>query len=275
MSLHFLSRALRDGLYLISSDEWARPDSSVNCFLVMGAERALLVDTGEPGEGGIRAFAERLCGGKPITCVCTHGHFDHVGNASEFDEVWMSTRDLRWLDGVGYIPGCKVEARIRDLVDGQTFDLGGRLLTVVAIPGHTAGSMALLDHATHTLIAGDAIARRGFFVESDGCVSAVTALFDRLLEVERLEFDALATAHDRFLVPKEVIRHFMRTVADHAASPQKHWTAPDGTSYDEVRLGEPDDDFYINCSFPSSVQPALAEALATWKAAHPDIWNED
>ena len=90
MSLHFLSRELRDGLFIISATEWEQPGSSVNCYLVVGDERALLVDTGMPGHGGLRAYVEELDAGRPVTCVCTHGHFDHVGNASEFDEVMMS-----------------------------------------------------------------------------------------------------------------------------------------------------------------------------------------
>lgn len=100
-------------------------------------------------------------------------------------------------------------------------------------------------------------------------------LFDRLLEVECLDFDALATAHDRFLLPKSLIRHYIHTVTDHAAAPQKHWTAPNGMAYDEVRLGEPECDLYINCSFPSEAKPSLAQALVTWKTAHPDIWEEE
>lgn len=275
MSLHFLSRELRDGLFIISATEWEQPGSSVNCYLVIGDERALLVDTGMPGHGGLRAYVEELAAGRPVTCVCTHGHFDHVGNASEFDEVMMSERDLRWLNGVGYIPGCPITARVLPLVDGQRFQLGNRCLTAVSIPGHTEGSMALLDHQTRTLIAGDAIARRGFFVESDGCVSAVLGLFDRLLEVEQMDFDMLATAHDRFLLPKSLIRHFIRTVTDNVSAPQKQWRTPDGASYDEVRLGEPEDQFYINCSFPSVVQGELAAALVTWKDAHHDIWTKE
>lgn len=275
MSTVYYANELKDGLFLISSDSWTQPDSSVNCYLAIGKERALLVDAGLPGPTNLRAFAEELADGKPVICACSHGHFDHVGHASEFDEVWMSHKDLRWLDGVGYIPGCKVEAQILPLEDGNSFDLGCRMVTTVAIPGHTEGSMAFLDHATHTLIAGDAIARRGFFVEPQGCAKAIISLFDRLLDVERMDFDALATAHDRFLLPKSLLRHHIRTVVDNAAHPQKRWHAPDGTAYDEVCLGEPEDDFYINCSFPASAQPQLATALADWKEAHPSIWNED
>ena len=46
-------------------------------YLILGKERALLLDTGM-GIGNIRAVAERLTK-LPITVVNSHSHFDHVG----------------------------------------------------------------------------------------------------------------------------------------------------------------------------------------------------
>jgi hydroxyacylglutathione hydrolase len=42
------------------------------------------------------------------------------------------------------------------LEDEQVIDLGNRLVTVVACPGHTAGSVTFLDENTRTLFLGDA-----------------------------------------------------------------------------------------------------------------------
>ncbi|MGF7237628.1 MAG: MBL fold metallo-hydrolase [Frankia sp.] len=57
----------------------------VNCFLVEGAERAVLVDTGL-GLADVRAEAEALTGA-PILAVNTHGHDDHRGGNWRFAEV--------------------------------------------------------------------------------------------------------------------------------------------------------------------------------------------
>ena len=42
------------------------------------------------------------------------------------------------------------------LEDGQVIDLGNRRVTVIACPGHTAGSVTFLDEVTRTLFLGDA-----------------------------------------------------------------------------------------------------------------------
>lgn len=59
--------------------------SHVNCYLVAGTERAVLVDTGL-GLGDIRSAAQSLTD-LPITVVNTHSHSDHRGGNWRFDDV--------------------------------------------------------------------------------------------------------------------------------------------------------------------------------------------
>src|SRR5690349_25098204 len=64
------------------------------------------------------------------------------------------------LPGPGYDPATyRVEpmAPNRMLVDGDRIDLGGRVLTVLHLPGHTPGSIALLEERTGTLYSGDIV----------------------------------------------------------------------------------------------------------------------
>jgi len=57
----------------------------VNCFLVEGSERAVLIDTGL-GLADIGAAASRLTG-KPVLVVNTHSHSDHRGGNWRFTDV--------------------------------------------------------------------------------------------------------------------------------------------------------------------------------------------
>jgi glyoxylase-like metal-dependent hydrolase (beta-lactamase superfamily II) len=57
----------------------------VNCFLVEGMERAVLVDTGL-GLADVAAAAAALTG-RPVLAVNTHGHSDHRGGNWRFAEV--------------------------------------------------------------------------------------------------------------------------------------------------------------------------------------------
>ncbi|MFE7532536.1 MBL fold metallo-hydrolase [Kitasatospora sp. NPDC057542] len=45
----------------------------------------------------------------------------------------------------------------RHLTDGDTIDLGDRQLTVLHLPGHSPGSIALYDARTQTLFSGDVV----------------------------------------------------------------------------------------------------------------------
>lgn len=72
-------RPLADGVFLI-----AEP-GHVNNFLIIGNDRAVLLDTGL-GVADIRAVAEGLAG-KPLSVVNSHYHFDHSGGNRLFDAI--------------------------------------------------------------------------------------------------------------------------------------------------------------------------------------------
>ncbi|MEM6547815.1 MAG: MBL fold metallo-hydrolase [Pseudomonadota bacterium] len=58
-----------------------------NMFLVEGAERDIVIDAGM-GIAPLKPFVEGLRSdpSKPLTCVLTHTHIDHMGGAHEFAE---------------------------------------------------------------------------------------------------------------------------------------------------------------------------------------------
>ena len=60
---------------------------SQNMYLLEGAERALLIDTGW-GSGTLRAYVERLTD-RPVEVVITHGHLDHSGSCGEWESAMM------------------------------------------------------------------------------------------------------------------------------------------------------------------------------------------
>ena len=163
-------------------------------FLLVGTERAMLVDCGM-GIGDL-AGAVRMITDKPLTVVVTHNHPDHSGNARQFPEIWMKKEErqfpipwdaemrrsdirsiARRAKGCGVTPYNMFRLHpfdldedirtpeeegpmpeIHDIRDGQAFDLGGgRIVTAYDCPGHTPGEIVLLDESTGTLIAGDAV----------------------------------------------------------------------------------------------------------------------
>lgn len=83
----------------------------------------------------------------------THGDGDHTAGNGDFSTYYMNEADVRACAMAEKFPG----SAARNVSDGDVFDLGGRIVEVVAIPGHTAGSVALLDTAARTLYAGDSV----------------------------------------------------------------------------------------------------------------------
>ena len=56
--------------------------------------------------------------------------------------------------------------KLLPLSDGQTFDLGGRILTAYSCPGHTPGEMVFIDSKTRYLFCADACNRNLLLIQS-------------------------------------------------------------------------------------------------------------
>ena len=65
---------------------------SAYMYLVVGAERAALIDTGM-GFPGLHQLVEKLTD-KPVIVLNTHGHLDHIGGNDEFDCIYLHPDDL-------------------------------------------------------------------------------------------------------------------------------------------------------------------------------------
>ena len=68
---------------------------SVFCYLIEGRKRALLIDA-MTGLGNLRDYVRTLTR-LPVTLVCTHGHFDHIGGALDFGEAWIPQLDANMI----------------------------------------------------------------------------------------------------------------------------------------------------------------------------------
>ena len=120
-------------------------------YLVEGEDRAVLIDAGAWMPQLDKAVAALT--DKPVTVLLTHGHGDHVGGVTCFQEVWIHPADTSLL---GNATEHGFTGEIKYLSDGQVFDLGGRQLEVLYTPGHTSGSVTFFDKEHHYGFSGDA-----------------------------------------------------------------------------------------------------------------------
>lgn len=148
----------------------------VNCYLVEEDTSLTLIDAAMPYSAKSIIQAAKTIG-KPITnIIITHAHADHVGaldmlkaNLPEA-QVSISSRDSHLLRGDATIQPDEKNTPIRggipkniktcpDILLHEGDRIGS--LEVIHSPGHTPGSISLLDMRNQSLIVGDAFQTRG------------------------------------------------------------------------------------------------------------------
>lgn len=158
-------------------------------YLIMGDERALLIDAGT-GAASMRAAVETITD-LPILLINSHSHWDHVGSNHEFAEIGIHRAEAHELAHeysradieeffsdaalLGPLPGGRTLVDITIgpsiptlLLDGgETFDLGGRVITALHTPGHAPGLLSFLDEANGVLLTTDTAYPGHLYVYSD------------------------------------------------------------------------------------------------------------
>lgn len=130
--------------------------SAVNLYLVLGQERAALVDSGM-GLGDIREACAELTD-LPIVNLCSHSHWDHVCGSYLFAERLIHPLERHRLDEDYEVEGVtrfRAAPATGDATEGAVVDLGGRTLTIWHTPGHSPGHVSYRDSATGYLFCAD------------------------------------------------------------------------------------------------------------------------
>ena len=181
----------------IDDKSWFILDEIVRIFLFTGTKSALLVDTGF-GTGDLKTFAETLTD-LPIILVNTHADPDHTGGNAVFPVAHMHTAEFsRYAarpEGGAVLP----------LWEGDKIDLGGRVFEIIHIPGHTPGSIALLDRENRIILGGDSVSASSVFIFGEGrSIPAIIASLKKLNAMSDA-FDTIYTSHGPFPIGKEAV----------------------------------------------------------------------
>lgn len=174
----FTIEALGEDTYAISE---YRHREETHCYLLLGQEQALLIDTGL-GVGDLKAVVSSLTS-LPIQVVTTHAHWDHIGSHGQFAHIAVHPLEAPWLSGRFPLPLDVVKQNLNDpncafprnfcwqdfslysdgaaavYKDGDTFDLGGRRIEVLHTPGHSPGHCCFYEADRGWLYSGDLIYR--------------------------------------------------------------------------------------------------------------------
>jgi hydroxyacylglutathione hydrolase len=133
-------------------------------YLLFGADRALLLDTGATADAAVFPLRETVdelvdgwLRGHPaadyaLVVAHSHAHGDHIAADRQFADrantrvAGHSAAEVAGFFGLDRWP-----------LGTAPFELGGRLLEVIPVPGHHPSSVAIYDGATGALLTGDTV----------------------------------------------------------------------------------------------------------------------
>ena len=191
----------------MNQNTWRIEDGGVRLFLLTGTEKALLIDSGMNMHNA-RDVAAGLTG-LPLSLLNTHADRDHIGSNEQFETFYMHPAEEPFYRRSGK-PGAIIPVR-----DGDVLDLGGRALEIIHLPGHTPGSIAVLDVQNRVLISGDHIQANGniFMFGSHRDLEAYVRSLERL-ETLRDRFDEIWPSHGDIPIGPDVIRKLCEGALD-------------------------------------------------------------
>ena len=182
----------------MSKNSWRIEDEGVRFFLLAGDKKALLIDSGMKIHNA-KEIAQQLTS-LPIELLNTHGDMDHVGSNGEFEKFYMSPAEAS-----NYYHVQKKTGYFIPVENGDILDLGNRKLEIIHIPGHTPGSIAVLDIDNRILYSGDTIQDGVIFMF--GVQREFHAYMHSLKKLEkyRERFDKIYPSHGSIPVQPELI----------------------------------------------------------------------
>lgn len=119
-------------------------------FVLVGTSSAFVLDTGATNTTTLRDTVRNLVGTRPLLVAHSHAHGDHVAGDATFANQPSTTVVGRTRAAVQSTFGIATWP-----TDVGTHDLGGRILDILAIPGHEAAHIAIYDRQTGLLLTGD------------------------------------------------------------------------------------------------------------------------
>lgn len=183
----------------INPNTWRIEDGGVRFFLLTGTEKALLIDSGMMVNNA-KEIAETLTD-LPVFLLNTHADRDHIGSNEEFESFYMHPAEESVYRHSGK-PG-----NIIPIQEGDTIDLGNRELRIIDLPGHTPGSIAVLDVSARVLISGDPVQCNGR-IFMFGPHRNMEMYIESLEELEKKisEFDEIWPSHADIPITTDTIK---------------------------------------------------------------------
>ena len=186
---------------------WIIDEEGVRFFLLAGSRKALMIDSGMKTENA-KEIGVSLTD-LPIELLNTHADRDHINCNDQFETVYMNPAEAS-----NYYGSCERRGEIIPVWDGDVLDLGERELEIIHIPGHTPGSIAILDVRNRRLFSGDSVQDGSIFMF--GVQREMHAYRHSLKRLEGYgeRFDEIYPSHGTYPVSPDLIGKLYRASGD-------------------------------------------------------------
>lgn len=220
MDQYHLVEEIQPGTYRIDEGPGA-----CNAYLLIGTKGALLVDTGL-GIGDIHSVVKAITD-QPITVVVTHRHCDHDGGADWYPSYFahkgddaaiysflssnLAKRILVHAAGKKNVKFPKKPYRPKPqyIDEKKIFDLGNRQISIISLPGHTKGSIALVDEKEKMIFSGDDV-NPYLWLQLPGCTSVQTWYDHAAPFVELCKNYRVFGGHSNGQIPQKCLENLIR-----------------------------------------------------------------
>ena len=234
----------------------------VNLYLILGTEKALLLDTGE-GFCPIKPLIDELWHGE-IIAFNSHFHFDHIGYNYLYEPLHVIDDPyVKAVSESGLAKeslGAQIEEEmfqfgypktmdyanfsikpyeIEIVQDGDIFDLGNRSIRIYHTPGHSNDSLMLYDEVNKILFTGDTFYPGALYTHFDckefghSDIDEYIKSMDRMI-AEMPESVNLYCSHNEFIMPITKLKETadaLRVIKDFKASNTSRGNVAIGHTY--------------------------------------------
>lgn len=197
-------KKIRENIWHIADDQ------GVYCTLLIGEKMAILWDTGY-GNSDLKEFVESHIH-TDYMVMNSHGHPDHIGGNNHFGCIYAHKEE--WdviehfsLESTGKMP----DYSLKELKEGEVFDLGGIQVKVISMEGHTKGSIGLLIEKERLLLSGDAMNDHLWMFNYGALpISRLKVMLERL---KKQPFDTYLCGHFGSELPKSIVDAHLKNIA--------------------------------------------------------------
>jgi glyoxylase-like metal-dependent hydrolase (beta-lactamase superfamily II) len=222
-------------------------------YLILGAEKAALIDTG-CGIGDVKKLAREFTN-LPIMVVNTHSHYDHIAQNYLFDEIAIfdcpysrhaakkgrTVEQMASLLAEGFVwkplpPDFdRTNYHVppfeptRWLKDGDVIDLGDRRLEVFHTPGHSPDSVCLLDRDARLFWTGDTFYTGAIYTYlPGGDLDTFIKSYEKMIGLSAC-YERLMPSHNEPRVEKYLLNEVLEAARDIRSGNGKYVEGLEGT----------------------------------------------